>query len=245
MLRPSPVENHSEHIKVSRYESCFRNRILTILFLKSELSGRQAASYQQNRIPQRTHHTCQCVHMSLVRCSLPRWDIAVFTVIPAFLEKQNENTRFCAICREDFELGEEIAIFGCCMLRYHIHCASKWLNIAPKDPGRLPRYVTCQPCTARWDRIPFNHHFPPQNPENNAQLRLGRVVHVDAGIPPRGCSVVEAYRSYHLRGRLALIEERVVETQGPFQRGDTIPAILDRLLRPRLRIAEGSAMDVD
>lgn len=70
-------------------------------------------------------------------------------------------------------------------------------------------FVTCMPCTARWDRDTFNEYFAPNELSKGIQTMAsgGNVVFIPAGAPPLTSSLVYAATHYGQDGLgLALTE---------------------------------------
>jgi hypothetical protein len=181
---------------------------------------------------------------------LPRRCIAVLQACQAFLNILTANNNFCVICRNQFEVANFIAVFGCCRLYYHIECAAKWLNYPilrshhhnhnnNNTTSFQPRYVTCGPCTARWDQRRFNSYFPAnQFEERLERLASGRKVSmVPAGIPPANAPLVDAAINYGRHGLSVLLDEMMGRGAEPMNEEDA-QRLLDTLIE-RIRLNVG------
>lgn len=168
---------------------------------------------------------------------IPHSHIGVLTAVQQLLDMMDDNDNFCVICRDKFEVGDALAIFGCCSLYYHLQCASTWLNTpACGETDLSPSYVTCMPCISRWDGAIFNAYFPPQElKEQMESIAISkRVVKVPAGVPPANASLVDAAKHYGRVGLYVILCERAGEEQGP-PREEELPdlmrTVMERVLQ--------------
>lgn len=180
--------------------------------------------------------------MATKKLNVPRDCIGVIMVIQELLDILDENRNFCVICRNKFEAGNVLTIFGCCMLSYHLECASKWLNMPAYGQHDVrPLYVTCRPCTARWDRRTLNAYFPPNRLHEriDSTLNEGDVRLCLAGIPPADSSLVDAATQYGRLGLCVILAETVGHGHVPINREDVLDMIA--ALMERVRDREGHA----
>lgn len=208
--------------------------------MRSSLSPRHSSYYRLEKItrrpkPSQSFLTAKILNMAAQTLRVPRAYIGVLTVIPELVDILPKTRNFCTICRNKFEAGDSLAVFGCCGLVYHLECASKWLNIPSQTPNQIQiAYVTCLPCTARWDRRVLNEFFPPANmPEHIERLAKTRsIVHVPAGIPPTGASLVEVGTYYGRLGLRVILSEVVGYGQGPLKSDELVQllfAVMQRI----------------
>lgn len=195
-------------------------------------TNRRVSSPQ--RLPQTPagHYIHQFPEMPIATLKIPRRCIAVLTIVQELLDTLDDNRNFCVICRNNFEAGDVLSIFGCCGLFYHLECASKWMNMPPLygQPTSLPTYATCMPCTARWHRGMLNAYFPPDDLNDPTDLLAsGRnVVYVPAGVPPANSSLVDAVTHYGRFGIRVIFGEILGRT--PPVRQEELPHLFDTLM---------------
>jgi hypothetical protein len=152
------------------------------------------------------------------------------TAVQALLDTLSHDRNYCVICREQFKAGDVLSIFGCCSLFYHLECASTWLNQPVFDGTGMPisDFVTCMPCTARWDRDTFNEYFAPHELSKGIQTMAsgGDVVFIPAGAPPQTSSLVYAATHYGQDGLGLVLAEAMEE---PSVQQEELPDRIDEL----------------